>query len=316
MDINLPQIIDANINRISEGLRVIEEYTRFISKNKAQTHELAGIRKIINLSEKDKESHLLVRDTKKDMRANQPPGKRGSIQEILTANFKRAQEGLRVLEEYVGNPVYTTTRYTLYELEKDIVLHSMKKLINPGVYLITDDLNVIKLGIKRGVSLIQLRDKVITKQEFFKKALKAKAILKTTQIPFIVNDYSDIAHHIEADGFHSGQDDLDVNLLREMLGPKMILGRTTHTLKQGLLAQQQGADYVSVGPIYETPSKPGRPAIGYDYLKKAATKLSIPFVAIGGINKSNMSDILEFSPPLIGVVRAYNDIEDMLLARQ
>ncbi|MDA1354297.1 MAG: thiamine phosphate synthase, partial [bacterium] len=93
--------------------------------------------------------------------------------------------------------------------------------------------------------------------------------------------------------------------------PHKLLGRTTHSLDQGVVAQADGADYVSVGPIWDTPSKPNRAGIGFDYLKEANTQLTIPFVAIGGINTGNIDDILPYSPPLIGLIRDFENIPSL-----
>ena len=95
-----------------------------------------------------------------------------------------------------------------------------------------------------------------------------------------MNDYLDIAQIVDADGYHSGQDDLPISEIRKLWSPEKIYGRTTHSLEQGIIARDAGASYVSVGPIWATPTKPGRPAIGFDYLSHAS-ELGIPFVAIG-----------------------------------
>lgn len=120
-----------------------------------------------------------------------------------------------------------------------------------------------------------------------------------------MNDFIDIAILTEADGLHTGQDDIPLEELRKLLGPHKLLGRTTHTLDQGKDAQAQGADYVSIGPIWETPSKPGRAGIGFEYLKTHKTSLHIPVVAIGGINSQNIDQIRPFEPFWIGVIRDY-----------
>ena len=307
------QVIDANINRVAEGLRVIEEYTRFISKNKALTDALAAMRKQLNLSETNPINNLKIRDTFSDMRAKEVPSQRPELWDLLKANFKRVEEGLRVLEEYTGNPLYNSLRYDAYELEKEVLLSLTKKNIKPGIYLISDQIEILEEGLKKGVSLIQLRDKKSDKPSLLSRSQHMQALAKGYNTPFIINDHLDIALEIDADGFHSGQDDLSVTIQRRLLGPHKIIGKTTHNLEQGLQAQQDGADYVSVGPIWETPSKPGRAGIGFEYLKQAS-QLRIPFVAIGGVSLDNIDQILPYQPPLIGVIRAFDQLE-ILLAR-
>lgn len=302
------QIIDANVNRVAEGLRVIEDYTRFISKQKASTVKLAKIRKEINETEKNHIQHLLIRDTSQDMRAAEIPSQRKDTFTLLKANFKRVEEGLRVLEEYTGNAFYNKIRYEMYSLEKEIILTSLKKTINPGIYLISDEPKILEQGLKWKVSCIQLRDKKNNKEIILKNALILQKKAKAVNIPFIVNDYLDIALLSDADGLHTGQDDLDIPSIRKILGPHKIIGRSTHTIRQGLQAQKEGADYVSVGPIWSTSTKQGRPAIGFDYLKHAKKQLAVPYVAIGGININTIAEIASFRPQIIGLVRGYEDI--------
>ncbi len=312
MQTHYDQIEDANLNRIAEGLRVIEEYVRFVTLNKKQTDQLAAIRKQVNLSETRIAEHLGIRNTEKDMRAKETPTKRKSILELLKANFKRVEEGLRVLEEYTGNTLYNQLRYDCYLLEKEILLPLARPQIKPGVYLISDQIDVLKQGLDWGVSLIQLRDKSLHKAEYFNKLEHLQPIAKSYGIPFIVNDYADIALLLDADGFHTGQDDLDITTLRNLFGPHKLLGRTTHTLEQGLEAQAQGADYVSVGPLWETPSKPGRAGIGLSYLEEARAKLSIPYVAIGSISPDTIEQVMRYEPPLVGLIRSYEMVPGIL----
>ncbi len=306
------QIIDANLNRASEGLRVVEDYCRFIIKDKLSTDALSQLRKKLNLSEKNPEKNLLIRNTESDMRAKETPTQRKNTLDVLKANFKRAQEACRTLEEYTGNSLYTDIRYDLYDLEKTIILRALKKHIKPGIYLISDNPDTLIQGAKWGASLIQLRDKYATKETRFNKAKQLAEQAKDLNTPFIINDDMDIALLVDADGFHSGQDDLSVKDQRTLLGDHKIIGKTTHNLEQGLSAQQDGADYVSVGPLWETPSKPNRSAIGFDYLKEAKTALNIPYVGIGGIDETRFDTVLDYAPPLIGLIRAYEHIPDFL----
>lgn len=305
------QVIDANINRVAEGLRVIEDYTRFISKQKAKTARLAILRKEISRSEIDLVKHLLIRDPSQDMRAKDIPQRRKDGFALLKANFKRVEEGLRVLEEYTGNSLYNKMRYEIYTLEKEIILTALKPILASGVYLISDNEAILEQGLARKVSAIQLRDKVSSKQTILKKAFRLQKKARQANIPFIVNDYLDIALLSNADGLHTGQDDLAIPLIRQLLGPHKLIGRSTQTLEQGLKAQNEGADYIGIGPIFSTPSKPERKAIGMDYLKQAKKHIIIPFVAIGGINLKSMEQIGIYKPPLVALIRAYKEIPEI-----
>ncbi|RAP34351.1 thiamine phosphate synthase [Candidatus Marinamargulisbacteria bacterium SCGC AG-439-L15] len=311
---SIPQIIDANINRASEGLRVIEDYCRFISHQKEITEKLASLRKKINMTEteSDKIRHLNARNTENDMRAKEAPPSRPDKISILKANFKRVEEALRVLEEYTENPNYNEARYDVYELEKEVLLTVIKPCIKPGIYLISHDVDILKKGLEWGVSLIQLRDKEADKPSLYEKAKALIIESKKKEIPLIINDFLDIALSVDADGVHTGQDDIPISEQRNILGAHKLIGRTTHSLDQGLLAEKDGADYVSVGPIWETPSKPNRDGIGFDYLEKAKKEISIPYVAIGGINHNTIDQIYPHTPPLIGLIRDYEHIPEFL----
>ncbi|MGE4170496.1 MAG: thiamine phosphate synthase [Candidatus Margulisiibacteriota bacterium] len=303
-------VMDANVNRVAEGLRVIEEYTRFIAGKKTLTDRLAVLRKHLNQVPYPWESLLAIRDTAQDMRAKEIPQTRSDLVGLLKANFKRVEEGLRVLEEYSGNPVYNQARYDVYDLEKEVLLGLVQKNIRPGIYLISDSVDVLQQGLAWGVSVIQLRDKHASKAEILEKA-RAVAALDRGDIPLIINDFIDIALLVNADGVHTGQDDLAIGFQRQLLGPHRIIGRTTHSLDQGLQAQAEGADYISVGPIWETPSKPGRAGIGFDYLADASAHLTVPYVAIGGVNRGNIEAVLAHNPPMVGLIRDFEAIPEL-----
>ncbi len=309
----MPQVLDANINRVAEGLRVIEEYARFISKNKAQTDLLAAWRKQVSQHDVAQPAALLaIRDITKDMRAKESPTVRLRMIDLLTANFKRVSEGLRVLEEYTGQAHYNRLRYDVYTLEKEMLLPLYQSRITPGIYLISDDPDVLIQGLNWGVSLIQLRGKNSSKATLLTQATFVIKHAKKAGIPFIINDHLDIALMVDADGFHSGQDDLSVVHQRRLLGAHKLIGKTSHSLTQGIKAQREGADYVSVGPIWETPSKAGRKGIGFGYLQAAQTQLTIPHVAIGGINLERFDQVVSYRPPLIGLIRDYEHIPEMM----
>lgn len=306
-------IIDANINRVCEGLRVLEDYSRFTASKRDMATLLANMRHEVSQSSPDTINQIASRDSEKDVRAKELPAIRHSILDLLTANFKRATEGLRVLEEFTGNARFNELRYDLYTIEKNLILNQLKPTIQlPGIYLISHDLAVLKKGIEWGVSLVQLRPQASdSKIRLLEDARQIREWTTGTDTLFVINDHIDIFRLSDADGFHSGQDGLPISELRKIVGPHKLLGRTTHSIEQGLHAESEGADYVSVGPIWETPSKPGRPAIGFTYLTEAK-KLTIPYVAIGGIDRTRFDEILPFRPPLIGLVRDYLHIPEFL----
>ena len=313
-----PTILDANIHRVCEWLRVIEEYFRFVASDEALTNKLASLRRKIShhiLPVSDRE-RFEARDTEKDVRANEVIQSRKNTHDLLLANMKRSQEALRVLEEYTGDDHFRVFRYELYELEKECFLGIRKPWKLRGVYLISHDLTILRKWLELGADIIQLRCKEISKNEILQKAHEAKKLAEEFQKPLIINDYLDIAQIVDADGIHTGQDDISIADIRRLWGPDKIYGRTTHSWEQGIVARDQWASYVSVGPIWATPTKPHRLAIGFEYLSRAS-KLRIPFVAIGGISQKNIVDILPCEPDMIGVVRDYENIMNLktLLAR-
>ena len=312
---HINKLLDANFNRIAEGLRVIEEYTRFIAQHKSLTDQLATLRKQLKTHPLNTPDLLAIRDTTTDQRANEPPPTRPDMASRLRANFSRVTEALRVLEEYTSQPVFTDARYTCYTLEKEIVLTLLKPQLTRGIYLISDDPKTLLDNIHPGVCAIQLRDKIGSRATILEKATTIKATLSDNAPPFIINDHLDIALACDADGLHTGQDDLPIATIRDLLGPHKLIGRSAHSIEQGLDAQEAGADYVSVGPIFKTPSKPGREAIGFEYLK-AASQLEIPYVAIGGIDETTIDEIMAYAPPMVGVIRAIKNLSQLLHSYQ
>jgi thiamine-phosphate pyrophosphorylase len=156
-----------------------------------------------------------------------------------------------------------------------------------------------------------LRDKTGEESIIREKACKILAYKQIRPFVFILNDNPGLAAAVGADGVHVGQDTSTLEA-RKIIGEEMILGKTTHSLEQATKAIKEGADYISVGPVYATPTKPGRPAVGLAYVREAATHLEIPFVAIGGIDLSNVDDVLAAGAKTIAVVRAYAEAVQLL----
>jgi thiamine-phosphate pyrophosphorylase len=166
-----------------------------------------------------------------------------------------------------------------------------------------------------GVGMIELRDKSARDDRGLIDASAAfRAAAAGHRVPFILNDRPDLVEACGADGVHVGQDDTPVARVREMLGPDHVIGLSTHS------AEELGAacsappdarpDYVSVGPVWETPTKEGRPATGLDLIEHAAREATLPWFAIGGIDTSNVGDVVAAGAERIVVVRAIRDADD------
>lgn len=153
-------------------------------------------------------------------------------------------------------------------------------------------IDVIEQALIGGADIVQLRDKTASKQDIRENAHKLRQLTRRYGVPLIINDHIDIAIEAEADGVHLGQDDLSLEEARRLLGPDRIIGISTHSIEQGLAAQAGGADYIGVGPVYPTGTKPGRAAVTTSYVQEAAAQIRIPFVAIGGITLANVDTVI------------------------
>ncbi len=156
-----------------------------------------------------------------------------------------------------------------------------------------DLIEVMEEAILGGVDIIQLRDKTSGKQELLRKARALRELTRKHGVTFIVNDHIDIAMEVDADGIHLGQDDLSLLEARKIVGSK-IIGISTHALQEALLAEQQGADYIGVGPVFRTMTKVDVvDPVGVLYVREVAQMIKIPFVAIGGIKLNNVDEVIE-----------------------
>ena len=324
----MKRIIDANLNRGVEALRVLEEISRFLLDDKSSSETLKLIRHEINaLQEKDYDALLKARDTENDIGINiKNPDKRTDIESIFKANIKRLQQVLRVLAEYSPDnaAVFEDLRYKSYTLEK-IMWNKLKdkynKLIlgNKKLYLVTnsdkfenDDafLDAVASALKGGVDILQLREKTMPANRIIELGKKIKLLCAEYGATFIVNDRVDIAYVLEADGVHLGQDDMDVESARKILGNNAIIGVSTHAPEQAQKAVADGADYIGMGPVFTTPTKPGRKSVGLEYVQWVSNNIDIPAFAIGGIDPDNVNEVIAHGAKRIAVVRAIINAEN------
>ena len=156
-----------------------------------------------------------------------------------------------------------------------------------------DLIGVMEAAIRGGADIVQLRDKESPPSRLLDKARALRELTRRYGVPFIVNDHPELALAAEADGVHLGQEDMPIAAARRMLGEDKIIGVSTHNIAQAREAVRQGADYIGVGPVYPTPTKPGRPAAGLEFVRQAAAEIAIPWVAIGGITLDNADEVLD-----------------------
>ena len=192
------------------------------------------------------------------------------------------------------------------------------------LYLVTDrgllagrDLcEAVEKAVEGGVTLVQLREKDTSTLEFYNEALKLKEILNKHKVPLIINDRLDIALAIDADGLHIGQDDMPLEVARKLLGENKIIGVSTGTVEEALLAEKAGADYLGVGAVFTTTTKDDAGTVTLEELKRIKEVVSIPVVAIGGINLVNASKAIETGIDGISVVSAILCKEDIKAAAE
>jgi thiamine-phosphate pyrophosphorylase len=186
------------------------------------------------------------------------------------------------------------------------------------LYLITGDrgdevdtARIVEAALEGGATVIQLRKKSMPMGEQYRLALALRILTREHEALLIVNDHADLAIAADADGVHLGQDDLPPDAVRALPGfDGRLIGRSTHSLAQAQLAVHEGVDYVAIGPVYPTPTKEGRPAVGTALVSRVSAVMDRPFVAVGGIDHDNAAQVVEAGARAIAVVRAVYDAPD------
>jgi len=173
-------------------------------------------------------------------------------------------------------------------------------------------LETLQEVIQGGADAVQLREKTMSDGEFLALAKEFRRITSQSKILFIVNDRAGIAKKVDADGLHIGQSDLTIHCARKIIGYDRILGVSTHTIVQARKAQLEGADYISVGPLFPTITKDYEPPVGLGYLKEVKREITIPFVVIGAINRENLNEILSAGGLRVAICSAIICSNDIL----
>jgi thiamine-phosphate pyrophosphorylase len=169
---------------------------------------------------------------------------------------------------------------------------------------------LLRAALSGGADIVQLREKELGRAEIERAAATFRRVCDTYSALFIVNDDPDLARSCDADGVHVGQDDVAAEQAREMLGPDAIVGLSTHSEEQIAASAGRPVDHISVGPIWETPTKAGRPAVGLELISHAAEHAPHPFFAIGGIDAGNAGEVVAAGAERLCVVRAIRDAAD------
>jgi thiamine-phosphate pyrophosphorylase len=175
---------------------------------------------------------------------------------------------------------------------------------------------LLRAALSGGVDIVQLREKELGRAEIERAASTFRRVCDTYSALFIVNDDPDLARSCDADGVHVGQDDASAEQARELLGPDAIIGLSTHSEQQIAAADERPVDHISVGPIWETPTKAGRPAVGLDLIAHAAEHATLPFFGIGGIDATNAERVVHAGARRLCVVRAIRDAANPTVAAE
>ncbi len=173
------------------------------------------------------------------------------------------------------------------------------------------DLAVIaQQAIRGGADVIQLRDKQAPGRELLEAACALLRVTRAAKVPLIVNDRLDVAMAAGADGVHLGQDDVPVADARALLGPGKLIGHSTHSLEQALAADRAPIDYLAVGPIFATPTKPDYADVGLELISQVRARVRKPFVVIGGLDASRLAAVRHAGASCVAVVRAVCGADD------
>jgi thiamine-phosphate pyrophosphorylase len=307
------RIIDAALNRATEGLRVVEDYVRFVLDDRFLTGEVKALRHELaeaGVAAVNASDRHAARDTVGDVGtriSTAAEARRGNAWDVCAASFKRAEQALRSLEEF-GKLVdgdfagrCEAIRYRLYTLEKavDIGRTSGERLADVRLCVLVDGRRsaaeferLVRELVAAGVGMIQLRDKSLDDRELVERARSLCDATRGTRSLAIVNDRADVAAIVRADGLHLGQEDLMVKDARAVVGTRMLIGVSTHNIAQARAAVLDGANYLGAGPTFPSQTKAFDDFAGLDYLRQAAAEIQLPTFAIGGITADNLPEVM------------------------
>ena len=325
-DLRIYQIIDANLDRAREGLRVLEDWARFGLGSEDFVIRIKNFRQILG------KNHLEIYKKSRNHTEDQCKGlshveqiNRKSPSRIISSNSARVQEALRVVEEFSRNhniklsKIASEIRYEIYTLELELLNFNVRekaKLIirENKLYSITDPrenlLKIIEQILLGGVKIIQHRFKEGNDKEHLKEAIEIKSLCKKYNSLFIVNDRVDIALASDADGVHLGQEDLDIITARTLLGSSKIIGVTANNSTDITNAIKDQCDYIGVGPVFQSSTKKNKEPLGVEKIKSLTKDINIPWFAIGGINKENISFLKKSGINNVALVSGLLNSED------
>ena len=305
------RVFDANVNRAAEGLRVVEEYGRFILEDPHLSKLIKQLRHDLTDAIGGSASCLRARDTLGDVGTEigtAQETQRLSLHDVLASNFSRVQQSLRCLEEYGkllrpdAASAFESLRYRAYTLERSLVITAMSqsRLADARIYVLMDGgpsvsqfQSLAKCLVAAGADVVQIRDKRLSDRDLLERARLLTGITRPAKTLCIVNDRPDIAQLASADGVHVGQDELTVRDARAIVDDRMLVGVSTHSLAEARRAVLDGADYIGCGPTFPSRTKHFDDFPGTKFLTDVAREISLPAFAIGGISLANLEKVQE-----------------------
>jgi thiamine-phosphate pyrophosphorylase len=328
------RILDANINRAREAVRVMEDYARFVLDDAAGSSLLKGFRHDFATAVRmlSADGLLAARDTPNDVGTaitTPAEGQRGDARDVFTAAAKRLPEALRTIEEYgkIVSPDFAARiealRYRAYELEARIASRGERvaRLAKCRLYVIVtaslcrgDWLEVTRQAIDGGAGCIQLREKGLEDGDLLRRARQLVAVCRERGVLCIINDRPDIARLADADGVHLGQTDMSVGDARRIVGADRLIGLSTHNPDQLREAIAIAPDYIAVGPMFPSTTKPQDHVPGVALLAEAVASTHIPIVPIGGIIPANLPTLRSAGASRVCVCSAVIAAEDVAAA--
>jgi thiamine-phosphate pyrophosphorylase len=331
MNHDVLRIIDANANRAREALRVLEDYARFVLDEGAISAGLKQIRHDLVATLATVVSDAIYhRDTPGDVGTGTKTGSelaREDVGHVVTAAGKRLGEALRTIEEYaktfdphVASRV-ESIRYRFYDLERRLVLTIRPvacRFADVRLYVLLTEslcrrpwLEAAGEAIEGGADCLQLREKHLDGAGLLARARQLVELCRRHRVLCVINDRPDVALLSGADGVHVGQQDLPARDVRRLVGNRMIVGVSTHSLEQARQAVLDGADYVGVGPVFRSATKPRDFLPGLELARQVAREVRIPAVAIAGIDPSNVDEVMATGIRAVAVTAAVIGTDDV-----
>lgn len=307
------RVLDAAANRAGEGLRVVEDYVRFVLDDVHLTRHVKQMRHALARSLEAVPATLrhAARDTRADVgtRVTTPDeATRTSSWDVCAAALKRVEQSLRSLEEFAkvlgsdADAGFEQLRYQTYTLERAIgtTRANCERLQHVELCVLVDGRDspreferLVRAILAGGAQMIQLRDKRLDDRRLVDRARLLTDVTRQTDVLAIINDRLDVARLSHADGVHLGQTDLGVKDARTVLGPQQLVGVSTHSIEQAREAVLDGASYIGVGPTFPSSTKAFDTFVGTELLRAAAEEISLPALAIGGISADNVHHVLD-----------------------